>query len=81
MRTKFIFHMDPGHGWLEVTKIEALELDIVEKISPYSYEDRKNFYLEEDCDAALFIDAYVAKYGTKPEFVYRNHEDGFPLAR
>lgn len=25
------------------------------------------YYLEEDCDAPIFIQAYTAKYGRKPE--------------
>ena len=49
------FHTDPGHGWLEVNRglMDALEVTP----SGYSYQDAVNVYLEEDCDAALLIDA------------------------
>ena len=48
------FHTDPGHGWLEVPKTLVSEA-IRAKISRYSYQDDNNFYLEEDCDAPLFL--------------------------
>jgi hypothetical protein len=46
---------DPSHGWIEVP-LEELE-NIAYKISRYSYMNRKTgkAYLEEDCDAAIFI--------------------------
>lgn len=52
-----MFH-DPGHGWLRVVKGDLKHFGISEKVSTYSYQDDKGFaYLEEDCDAALFITA------------------------
>ena len=56
----YIFHTDPGHGWLEVTRAECKRLGILEKISPYSYQYGNKVYLEEDCDAALFTNAKTA---------------------
>jgi len=46
---------DPGHGWIEVP-LDELE-NIAYKISRYSYMNPKTgkAYLEEDCDAAIFI--------------------------
>jgi hypothetical protein len=46
---------DPAHGWIEVP-LEELE-SIGYKISRYSYMNPKTgkAYLEEDCDAAIFI--------------------------
>ena len=46
---------DPSHGWIEVP-LEELE-NIAYKISRYSYMNPKTgkAYLEEDCDAAIFI--------------------------
>jgi hypothetical protein len=46
---------DPSHGWIEVP-LEELE-SIGYKISRYSYMNPKTgkAYLEEDCDAAIFI--------------------------
>jgi hypothetical protein len=55
----YTFHTDPGHGWLAVPIGEARAAGIIGRISEYSYYDRQTamLYLEEDCDAALFIDA------------------------
>jgi len=57
MKTKkFTFHADPGHGWLEVEFSDLEELNIQEKISGYSYVRGNKVYLEEDCDAYLFME-------------------------
>jgi hypothetical protein len=50
------WHIDPGHGWLEVKRAELESLGIAHKISPYSYEKNDRVYLEEDCDASLFFE-------------------------
>ena len=55
---KYRFISDPGHGWLEVPIEELLDLGIWDKISGYSYQKGGMAYLEEDCDAPLFIDAW-----------------------
>ena len=34
---KYRFYTDPGHGWLAVKRQELIDLDIIEKISGYSY--------------------------------------------
>lgn len=66
---QFTFHIDPGHGWLEVTlaDLESNEVDI-SKISTYSYikEDANDYqqskvFLEEDGDIVLFLKAMEAK--------------------
>jgi hypothetical protein len=54
---KLTFHTDPGHGWLQVDRADLDALDIAHKISRYSYERGPWVYLEEDCDAALFMNA------------------------
>ena len=59
----YIFHTDPGHGWLAVPFKDLHALGIGDKISGYSYVKGKTAYLEEDCDAAVFINAYKAKFG------------------
>jgi len=53
----YVFHSDPGHGWLAVKRSELLELELADKISTCSYQNGKTVYLEEDCDASLFINA------------------------
>lgn len=53
----YTFYSDPGHSWLKVTRAELKRLDLCDKISGYSYEDGDYVYLEEDCDASLFLTA------------------------
>jgi len=65
MKTKqYNFHTDPGHGWLAVKITELAALGLLTKISPWSYRTREainpTVYLEEDCDAPLFIEAMKA---------------------
>lgn len=57
----YIFHSDPGHGWLAVKEKELIELNIAHKISSCSYHKGNTVYLEEDCDAGIFIEALKAK--------------------
>ena len=53
----FTFHSDPGHAWLQVETSLIKSLNVT-GISSCSYVDgAANLiaFLEEDCDAALFI--------------------------
>ena len=73
--SNFIFIEDAGHGWLQVLPNEIRILGLQDKISEYSYYDREKdlVYLEEDCDAPLFLKAYRAAYGDEisyKEIVY-----------
>lgn len=70
----YTFHIDPGHGWVEVPYSELVELGIQDTISKYSYRDGNTCYLEEDCDAGRWEDAYTAKYG-KPVYSDKHHDD------
>jgi len=54
---KYQLFEDPGHAWLQVTKKELTELNIADKITSYSYMDKKYAYLEEDLDLTTFLDA------------------------
>ena len=59
------FHSDAGHGWLKVTTQQLDELGIYNQVSRYSYinvaysndDESYDVYLEEDCDAPLFLNA------------------------
>lgn len=57
---KLTFYTDPGHGWLEVNRSDLDALDIAHKVSSYSYEKGTKVYLEEDCDASLYMEAAKA---------------------
>jgi hypothetical protein len=60
-KRKLTFYTDPAHGWLEVPRADLDTLDIAHKISRYSYEKGAHVYLEEDCDAGLYLEAAKAK--------------------
>lgn len=57
------FHVDPGHGWLEVPLTDLHNARCMHLISSYSYMDRQNAYLEEDCDAPRYLDALTTATG------------------
>jgi hypothetical protein len=61
------FYSDPSHGWLAVKISDLFLLGIAHKISKYSYMRGLTAYLEEDCDAQIYIEAHKQKYG---EFNY-----------
>ena len=75
MSNKFVFHSDPVHGWLQVPKELILALEIRSKITGFSYQDEEYMYLEEDCDAPLFRDAYEARFGEEPEIVVKHYNN------
>ena len=62
----FTFHTDPGHGWLEVPMSLLRDLGIADKVSSYSYMRGDSAYLEEDCDAGLFVQAFLERFGSRP---------------
>jgi CTP:phosphocholine cytidylyltransferase-like protein len=64
----YVFVSDAGHGWLTVTIEELIDLGIAEKISSYSYVKENIAYLEEDCDAPLFVKTYNEKYAELPKW-------------
>ena len=74
MKSSFEFFSDPGHGWLKVTvqDIAALKLSQTD-FSTYSYRHNDALYLEEDCDAGVFINAWrAANPGKQLKFRERN---------
>lgn len=55
----FLFITDPGHGWLKVGTSELAPLGLnLGSFSPFSYRSGHVVYLEEDCDAGVFIEAW-----------------------
>ncbi len=73
------FYADAGHAWCAVKTVELHDLSIFNEISLYSYIKGATSYLEEDMDLYLFVKAYEAKYGKKPEIKYVNHGDVSPI--
>ena len=76
----FTFHTDPGHGWLEVTVADIADLGLTRKdFSSYSYTMRGILYLEEDCDAPVFIKAFKAKHGEDAFRTVEEHKEVTPI--
>jgi uncharacterized protein (DUF924 family) len=68
MKTQvYHFYTDSGHGWLKVPREKLEELNLIDQISKYSYQNGSYVYLEEDCDAYTFIRAMEEK-GIKIQF-------------
>lgn len=57
------FYFDSGHGWLEVTYEELIDLGITKRITNWSYRDGEKVYLEEDIDVGTYIDAVKEQRG------------------
>lgn len=66
-RLRFI--SDAGHCWLAVPLVTLYEYGLEPRISMFSYVDARRglAYLEEDCDAPLFLKALWDK-GIDPSF-------------
>ena len=78
MKLSIAMYADPGHAWLRVTPEDVYSVGLTRAdFTPYSYRDGadKYWYLEEDCDAGIFIRAWEKVKGTK--LTYRNfHTNG-----
>lgn len=71
----FVFYADPGHAWLGIKRQLLLQYPKAAlAISNHSYQRGQTVYLEEDCDADLFLAALraanerftvVAKHGNQ----------------
>lgn len=74
---KFTFHADPGHAWLEVPIRVANRVMLdVSDFSRYSFIRGGTLFLEEDCDAALFIscwEQYVGPILIEEKFSHYEH--------
>jgi hypothetical protein len=72
------FYTDAGHGWLEVDQEQLISLGIANKISHYSYKKGDFAYLEEDCDASLYLNQLTAN-GITFSFKEINHPNESPI--
>jgi len=57
---KLTFYCDPSHGWMEVMYEDLEALGITGLISQHSHARAGWVYLEEDCDANLYIEGAKA---------------------
>ena len=71
----FVFYIDPAHGFLAVLRADLAQYGLSARdFTQCSYvsEDGTRLYLEEDCDAGKFIEAYRARFG-KPPIITERH--------
>lgn len=67
---EFKLFSDPCHGWLRVDVQSAESVGLAPaNFSPFSYRYGHWLYLEEDCDASIFVSAYLKKNGQAPKIV------------
>jgi hypothetical protein len=66
----FEYFIDPGHGWVKVSKRILQDLGIAGAITSYSYERGNHAYLEEDCDMGALYTALRAR-GIEPKLRHR----------
>ena len=72
LKMTFNYHMDAGHGWLEVSLSECLANGLTPKdFSRFSYRSGDTLFLEEDMDARIFDKAYQKTQGQKLETTLR----------
>jgi len=76
-KLEFFFHDDGGHAWLEVELNSLKVLGIANKISRYSYLRNGIAYLEEDCDAPIFINELKSR-GQNFQ-IYDNYNPNTPI--
>lgn len=81
MAKTYVWAQDAGHEWLAVKRSELAELGIESKISYFSYVKGGTVYLEGDCDAALFFEAYRTRNGAEPKTRMGKHWDQWPGRR
>ncbi len=80
MTTTYTWIEDPGHSWLKVPATTITALGLQGHFSQFSYIDRptvfdradQHYYLEEDCDAAIFLVAHLEQRG-EPAKVRDHH--------
>ncbi len=73
------YHQDPGHGWLEVPMALLREWGLSDGITEYSYRHGDVAYLEEDCDAGVFMRTAKAR-GVEVRLV-ESHTNGDSFIR
>jgi hypothetical protein len=50
-------YSDPSHGWFAVKRQALINFGLTDKVTKYSYQRGATVYLEEDCDATLYLNA------------------------
>lgn len=78
MDFKIKVYTDPGHGWGAVKRRVLVDLNILQKITPYSYQKGATVYLEEDCDLSTLVAALKEK-GYNPVYIEKHTDNRHPI--
>ena len=77
---QFTYHTDPGHGWVEVSIPDLISVGLTPvDFSQYSYRAGDYVFLEEDCDAAVFVNAFIQCNGARPQFREVHTDNDHPI--
>jgi hypothetical protein len=76
---KIKFYSDSGHGWAAVKRKVLIELGILDKITPYSYQKGNTVYLEEDQDMNTFLTALFAQRGDSATYTTKYTDRRHPI--
>ena len=73
MKKVFHIYADPSHAWLKVSFDDLRALNLRRwQFSQYSYVNNNSMFLEEDCDAGLFVKAYNEVNGKSPHMRFHH---------
>ena len=71
------FIADAGHGYLKVPMNILEAYGLVGKISDFSFKSKNFGFLEEDCDAGLFLKT-IKEQGNEHHYkIVEKHVDGY----
>lgn len=76
---KLQWYSDPSHSWLKVSRRDAERLGLLpQHFTRFSYQSPKGntFYLEEDCDAPLLLNAIAQSQEYLPSWRIDRHTNG-----
>lgn len=76
---KLKFYSDPGHGWAAVKRQLLVELNLLNRISSYSYQKGNTVYLEEDCDAPCLLQALSVQRQKSVTWIHRQTDRRSPI--
>ena len=75
------YYIDAGHGYLKVPMKTIEAYGLKNKISGFSYKTANFAFLEEDCDATLFMKT-VKEMGNEHHYkIVEKHVDGYAACR
>jgi hypothetical protein len=75
------WHIDSGHAWLQVSLEAVINSGIAHKISGFSYMRGAYVYLEEDCDAYLYLNTVSTPPAERSELECKYYKGDAPCRK